>query len=163
MKPTPKSLKPKLTRTELKQAALGLLALRDHTRQELIQKLSPKAENPGELLAVIDDMTQLGYQSDSRFTAAFLHSRSQRFGPNRLKQELHHKGIKATDSTEALASLDKDWCAQALAVLQKKYTDLDAHDLKQKAKAYRFLASRGFTAEHIRYAFNQIGATDEDF
>jgi regulatory protein len=163
VKPTPKSLKPKLTRVELKQAALGLLALRDHTRHELTQKLSSKAENPEELLAVIDDMTELGYQSDSRFTAAFLHSRSQRFGPNRLKQELHHKGIKTTESTEALVTLDKDWCAQACAVLQKKYPNLDAQDLKQKAKAYRFLASRGFTAEHIRYAFNQIGATDEDF
>lgn len=155
MKPIPKSLKPKLNEAELKQAALGLLALREHSRQELKQKLLPRAESLEMLDVVLDGISDYGYQSDQRFTSVYLNSRMQRYGPVRLQQELKNKGIDAALRQEAMTELNVDWKARARDSLQKKYPQLDKQDLKQKAQAYRFLASRGFSAEQIAYALGE--------
>lgn len=140
-----------LSAAELRQAAITLLSRRDYSRHELRQKLLPKAANPDDVALLLDDIEARGWQSDARFSEVFLRDRSQRYGPVRLRQELKQKGIGGHEAEQAFAGLEVDWYAQARAALLKKYGEVPT-ELAIKAKAYRFLAARGFRAEHINQA-----------
>ncbi len=136
----------------LRQAIISLLGRRDYSRKEIYDKYKDRLESPADLDAVLDDFAQLGWQSDTRFCESYLNSRCYRYGPIRLRYELGNKGISEDQIEQALAQQDMDWHAQAVDILQRKYNDLDTKDHKQKGKAYRFLAQRGFSTEHIQQA-----------
>lgn len=145
-----------LSAAELRQAVITLLSRRDHSRHELRQKLLTRAANSDDVALLLDDLEARGWQSDTRFSEAFLRDRSQRYGPVRLRQELKQKGIGNQDADQAFAELEVDWYAQARAALLKKYGEVPT-ELAVKAKAYRFLVSRGFRAEHINQALSLDG------
>jgi len=148
-----------LDRARLRQAVIDLLSRRDYSRLELQRKLQPKAADADDLTAVLDDMAERRWQSDERFTDAFLHSRSDRYGPLRLTQELQQKGI--ADARTAVAALDTDWQERAAQLALRKFSGADLTDIKQKARIYRHLAQRGFNADHIRYALEQLAAAGD--
>ena len=146
-------LKPKvLDYAGLRQAIINLLGRRDYSRKELYDKYKVRVESLADLDSVLDDFAELGWQCDTRFCESYLNSRRYRYGPIRLKYELGNKGISEDQVEQALEQLDMDWYAQATDILQRKYADLDTQDHKQKGKAYRFLAQRGFNSEHIQQA-----------
>lgn len=140
-----------LTLAEVKQKVLDLLSRRDYSRHELFSKLKEKA-NLEELNRVLDDMAERGWQSDQRFANNFLNSRSSKYGPLRLQQELRNKGVHSDLSSQAFDELEVNFKQQAREIFERKFPDFDATDMKQKAKAYRFLAQRGFSAEQVQYA-----------
>lgn len=151
-----------LEKAALRQVVIDLLSRRDYSRQELIRKLQPKAASYDDLINVLDDMAARQWQSDERFTEMFIHARSQRYGPVRLAQELRQKGISETATREALAAADTNWRDTALDLLRRRFSADDLSDIKQKAKAYRFLAQRGYSAEQVQYALRQLTSLDED-
>lgn len=142
----------KLDRTALRQAILNLLGRRDYSRKEIQVKYQDRVEDLADLDATLDDFAERGWQSDTRFCESFLNSRCFRYGPVRLRYELINKGISEEQIEHALTALDMDWYHQATDILQRKYSALNTKDPKQKGKAYRFLAQRGFNSEHIRQA-----------
>lgn len=148
-------LKPRvLDYAGLRQAIISLLGRRDYSRKELYDKYKVRVESLTDLDSVLDDFADLGWQSDTRFCESFLNSRCYRYGPIRLRYELGNKGIGEDEIEHALEKLDMDWHSQAADVLQRKYSDLDTQDHKQKGKAYRFLAQRGFNSEQIQQALD---------
>lgn len=149
-----------LDRAGLRQAVIDLLSRRDYSRLELQRKLQPKAASAEDLSAVLDDMAERRWQSDERFADAFLHSRSGRYGPLRLTQELQQKGI--ADARQAVASLDTDWRAQAAQLASRKFTGCNVTDMKEKARIYRYLAQKGFSADHIQYALRCLESANTD-
>ena len=68
----------------LRERALGFLARREHSRAELRRKLAPHAESPGELEALLDDLVQRRFLSESRFAEARAHVMSRKFGAARI-------------------------------------------------------------------------------
>lgn len=146
-----------LNRAKLKGVLFDLLARRDYSRHELMQKLSPRAENLSDLIALLDELAEMGLQSDQRFSESFVRSRSQRYGPLRLKQALRQKGIEATQLNQALDEAEMDWQAQAHTLIQQRFPTFDRQDIKQKAKVYRFLAQRGFSSDQIHAALARVG------
>lgn len=149
-----------LDRAALRQAILNLLGRRDYSRKEIQVKYQDRVENLADLDVTLDDFAERGWQSDTRFCESFLNSRCFRYGPIRLRYELSNKGITEEQIEQALAALDMDWFAQATDILQRKYSDLHTKDHKQKGKAYRFLAQRGFNSEHIRQALDDYKASN---
>ena len=146
-----------LDRAGLRQAVIDLLSRRDYSRLELQRKLQSKAASADDLQSVLDDMAERHWQSDERFTDAFLHSRSERYGPVRLAQELQQRGI--ADARQSVAALDTDWREQAAQLALRKFAGTDLSDMKEKAKIYRHLAQRGFTTSHIHYALAVLEQT----
>jgi regulatory protein len=55
-----------LTKRALKAKAVGLLALREYTRAELLKKLSPLAETPEMMSEVLDELTAVIRQARER-------------------------------------------------------------------------------------------------
>ncbi|MGD9870414.1 MAG: recombination regulator RecX [Thauera sp.] len=133
----------------LRERALRHLARRDHSRAELSRKLASHGE-PDEIAAVIDRMSELGLQSDSRYAEAFVRSKSARFGSTRLRSELSRRGvdrdlIDAALETECVESETE----RARAVLRGRFSTPPA-DAREWGRQARFLQTRGFAPELIR-------------
>lgn len=146
-----------LERPALMAAAVDLLSRRDYSRRELWRKLAPKASSPEDLESVLDDLSQRNWQSDERFAAMFLRSRSSRgLGPRRLQQELQQKGISSELTSETLSESDQDWFENAREVAERKARSIGLDHPELKNKLWRFMSYRGFSGDQIAHAIEHI-------
>jgi regulatory protein len=138
----------------IRAAALNALARREHSREELSRKLSARFGDHQSLInGVLDRLADEGLQSDSRFAEAYCRAKSQcGYGQRYILNALKSKGVSENDWHQAAASLELDWFALALNVLNKKFGDTPIGDMRDKARRVRFLQYRGFTGDQIRYA-----------
>lgn len=132
----------------IRQRALGYLARREYTRQELKRKLAPHAEDKADVDALLEDFQKRGWLSEERFTEQLLHARRAKFGTQRIVQELRQKGVGEEAISAALPELKDSELETAKAVWEKKFGAPPA-DAKEKARQIRFLASRGFSQDVI--------------
>jgi regulatory protein len=133
----------------LKGRALRYLAAREHSRAELLRKLAPHAQEPGEIERVLDELQAKGFISAERVAASLLHRRSARLGDARIRQELQSKGLDADTVAQALEQLRGTEHQRAQAVWQRKF-GLSASDAAGRARQMRFLLGRGFSADVVR-------------
>ena len=120
------------------------------SKQELRRKLLPYAENAEEVDALLEELSARNWQSDDRYAESYVYSKAKRYGRLRLTQALTQQGVDAEVIAAALPQ-QADEQQTACAVLRKKF-DSPPKDLLAQQRAYRFLAYRGFSGEHIRYA-----------
>lgn len=132
----------------LRARALKALARREHSRQELQQKLLPFAEDPEQIEPLLDDLEKRGWLSEARFVEQLTTVRRRRFGAARIVHELREKGVSAAAIAAAQSQLKGSEVAAARAVWKKKFGNRPAN-LQERAKQARFLASRGFSAEAV--------------
>ncbi len=137
------------TGPSLKCRVLRLLALREHTRTELEQKLARHDPDPDELKAALDDWQAKGFISEARVVESVLHTRATRLGAQRVRRELQQKGVGAEAVAQAMDRLRETEETRAREVWRKKF-GAPAADAKEKAKQMRFLLARGFAAEVVR-------------
>ena len=69
----------------LKGRALRLLSQREHSRAELVRKLSPHEEVPGELVQVLDDLHAKGFIDETRVLESVVNHRASKLGNGRVK------------------------------------------------------------------------------
>jgi len=132
----------------LRNRALALLARREHTRSELQRKLATHAEDPQELIDLLDDLTRRDWLSDARFAEALVQGKQAKFGATRLAYELRERGVADDLIREQLAQLKESELDRARQVWQAKF-GAPPQDAKARAKQMRFLQSRGFGLEVI--------------
>lgn len=140
----------------LRARALQYLARREYSRAELRGKLLPhvqhdtesEQEAPAELDALLDDFTARGWLSDARAATQLIHAKRQRFGMQRITHELRQRGISDELIDAALPQLKETEQEAAREVWKKKFGRLP-QDNHEKAKQFRFLQSRGFSADVI--------------
>ncbi len=137
------------------QGAVRLLAMREHSRRELRNKLGRRF---GEevIEPVLAELEAQGLQSDRRFAEQYVHSRrSKGFGPLRISAELSERGI---DEELIAAWLDQDdgqWRQLMLEVARRKFGASPPQDRREQARRGRFLSSRGFPGHLINdYLFS---------
>ena len=135
----------------LRERALRLLARREFSRAELARRL--RADAPGEdetdaLSALLDELEQGGYLSDSRYAEQRTTARAGRLGNARLAHELRTKGVDEAIIGSALEAAGSE-IERARAVWQKKYGSRPT-TREDWARQARFLQSRGFSSETIR-------------
>lgn len=137
--------------TEIRHAAIALLAQREHSRRELTEKLSRRFSDTDTIAAQIDWLQQENLQSDARFAEQFVRSRVQRgHGPYRIKSELRQRGVEGAVIDSALAQNEIDWDARLAELIERKWGDTPATDIKELAKRSRYLQGRGFDGDAIR-------------
>ena len=134
-------------------AAMGLLARREHSAFELCNKLKTRGFAEEEITEVVKELEGKGYQSDKRFTEAYLEMRKKRgFGSIRIRQELKEKGI-SSELIETAFSADIDsWVSLANSVRVKRFGDGEPKEFKERMRQAQFLQYRGFTSEQIKRA-----------
>jgi len=140
---------------DIYNAALYLLTRRDHSEQELAQKLRAKfSVSSMELSVLLDALVVAGYLDDRRFAESYTRARMRKgFGPERIKPELRAKGVDESLISEVIASEDLDWANTAQSVWQKKYHQFP-NDFKEKARQANFLRYRGFNSNHLESIFD---------
>jgi len=149
----------------LRGRALQWLAQREHSRQELRDKLlwwlrsgAPDASaEPGAqrdtaadaqaVESLLDELQAAGHLSQPRFVESRIHARAGRFGNRRIEQELRRLG--AEPDAQAREALQASEPERAREVWLRKFGQPPA-TLAERARQMRFLAGRGFSADTIR-------------
>ena len=134
-----------------RQAALRLLARRDHSLAELKLKLQQRGFDKITISTVLELLQQNNLLNQPRFIENYIHFRKQKgWGPLCIQQELIARGIAEESIEEKLNIDDNAWLQEATKVLQKKFKHNSPSDFKAWTKQARFLQYRGFTKEQIR-------------
>ena len=157
------SKKPKQS-PSLKARALRLLSLREYSRKTLAAKLTESEarwakldvdqinENPQETIfsieAVLDDFEARGWLSDERFAEALVRRRSERYGARKIADELERAGVDSKQAAKLIGTLKETEFQRAHDLWTRKYGQ-KAQDQKERARQYRFLASKGFSSEVV--------------
>jgi regulatory protein len=129
---------------------LRALAMREHSRTELLQKLAGKGISRGLAAQVVDDLGARELQSDERFAESYVHGRVQRgYGPVWIRQALAQRGIQG-DLADALLDQPREyWMARAEDARVRKFGEQPPCDRGEWQKQARFLAQRGFSTDLI--------------
>lgn len=136
--------------TKIRRVALNMLARRDHSRQELSQKLKAKGCGGEDIKTVLDALVQEGLINEPRFAENYIYwRRGKGFGPARIAMELQTRGIASETIAQHLQIADNAWFTEARKVWQKHFRGKLPHDNQSRARQMRFLQYRGFTREQI--------------
>lgn len=150
--------------------SLRLVSKRRHTVSEIRKKLSALCENHPEIeVGIIDEvisrLLELKYLDDNEFVKDYVLSRIQ-FKPrgiSLIKQELRIKGIDKNIIESGFEGMDYDESKACLDLISKKNRLWSKHPLqKQKEKAFRFLASKGFSKEAIYTTLKSCYSSDRE-
>lgn len=135
----------------IREAALRLLARREHSRLELARKLTRRGWSEPVLERVMDELAEQGLQSDERYAESYVRQRtSKAYGPVRIRSELSERGIGRAEAARAMEAESPDWFAIAANWYEKRYGPEPPANLKEKSRRQQALARRGFTHEHVR-------------
>lgn len=136
---------------EIREAALRLLARREHSRVELTRKLTRKGWSEPVVEVVIGELAEENLQSEERFAESFVRQRiAKAYGPVRIRAELSERGVDRAEIARALETESPDWFAIAANWYERRYGSNPPADLKEKSRRQQALARRGFAHEHIR-------------
>jgi regulatory protein len=144
------------------QRAVALLARREHSRDELAHKLARylgEGDDAAGIDAALDQLEARGMLSDARFAAALVRSRGERFGTERVTQELRQRGVDPEVARRAVDALKQTEFERARAVWCRKFGTV-ARNEAERARQVRFLTARGFRADVILRIVK--GGTDAD-
>jgi len=142
---------------EIQESCLRLLARREHSRQELLNKLALRGFDRDDAQPVIDELAEQGWQDDLRYAESYARFRIQKgYGPIRVGYELKQNGIAAFDLEGLVQEEAGGWMVLLEQVYSKKYTDDAVLERNEWAKRSRFLLHRGFSGAMISALFDQL-------
>lgn len=135
----------------------------EKTLREKIRKA--KTDNEEWIDFAINKVQEYGFQSDLRYAEMIIRrglSPSNSWGVRRIQQELIKKGIHRDVADEALSALSEDNPVErATQALAKKYKSLVIKEPKDKNRAVRFLAGKGFGFDVISSAISAHNNPEE--
>ncbi len=135
---------------QIRKECLRLLTRRDHSRQELQDKLTFKGYDRNRVSETVDELSLQSWQSDSRYAENYARMRSQKgFGPVRIAFELRQQGIDPSEIENAMRKATDDWQSLLEQVYLKKFSSAASFDRNERAKRIRFLLQRGFSNSMI--------------
>ena len=133
---------------------MDLLARREHSAQELRQKLKTREHGHDAIDEVLLALQQDHLQSDSRFTESYVNNRvNAGIGPIRIRYELRQKGIDDFLAEEFLAPLSALWDEMMVQQRIKKFGEAIPSEYRESTKQARFLQNRGFSGEAVMRLF----------
>ena len=135
----------------LRNRALGMLARREHSSNELRLKLSRGGADPAVIDEVLQQLADEGLQSDTRFAESLTRQRvSAGHGPLRVLADLRAHGIDDSLIASVLDESDPQWLQRAAHVRRRRFGSDPPRDARDLARQFRFLQYRGFSGEQAR-------------
>lgn len=132
-------------------SAIYSLAMREHSRKELAQKLKTKDFSEGvDINALLDNLEENNYLNEERFAESFIRYRSSRGqGLLKITNELKKRGVCNSIIQSTMMDAELNWDELAREQLKKKFGGEKPKDYKEKARQMRFLLGRGFPVDVI--------------
>lgn len=140
-----------------------LLAMREHSRREIVAKLTQKGyREVAEETA--DRLSEYGYLSDERFASLYAKElkEKKKLGKGRIKQELLRKGIDRDIIENVLDDMEENPEEEILSILRKKYPSF-SEDEKVKNRAVNALLRYGYRIHDIKNALSSFDNGDEEY
>ncbi len=135
------------------QRALGLLTRREHSRKELIRKLTTRGLDATEVEAAVEKLVEAGWQDDGRFAESVVRNRTGGgYGPMHIRAELRTHGLDDDAIAAALDTFEGSWLENARELVSRRYGDAIHDDLSVRRKAADTLMRRGFPGDVVRAA-----------
>ncbi len=142
----------------IRDAAVRLLARREHSRFELARKLGSRGHPQDLIKEIVGSLADDGLQSDERFAEAFVRSALGRGqGPLKIRAGLAERGV---DSDIASAYFDLDaheWSERAASTLRKRFGTAPMENRAEWARKARFLTGRGFPSDVVAKVLGSLG------
>jgi regulatory protein len=143
---------------KIRTAALGLLAGRDFSRNELVERLLRKGHDGANVQVVVAALVQEGLLREGRYVGQFITQRAGRGqGPQRIRMELRERGVDPEAIEAGLDRAETDWLQAAREARRRKFGVSLPRDYRERAKQARFLQYRGFSSDQIRAALGTGG------
>jgi regulatory protein len=133
----------------LRGRALAMLARREHTRAEMVRKLSPHAESPEQVEQLLDALVARGWLSEARFAESRANTLTRKFGSRKIEHDLRSRGVSADVVEQTVARALVQELENCRAVWERKFGVLP-QGAAERGRQMRFLAGRGFSAEAVR-------------
>lgn len=150
--------------SEATKRAYAILALRDHSRMELRQKLVRKGFETHIVDRLLVSLEDAGLLDDARFAEQFVRSQREAKGKSlsAITRALRDKGVSDDDARTAVEELGDDF-PLALAAARKKVAGTRglAHEARLR-RTLALLARRGFGGSVARRATEQALAEEPD-
>ncbi len=146
----------------IRDCSIRLLARREHSRLELQRKLEARDFVRGHIGPVLDALESEGLLSDARFAEMFSRTRLENGqGPLKIRADLQARGVSGEVIDHALELVDDSWLVHCRAAWQRRFGVAPA-DRRAWSRQARFLANRGFSAEHVRRVLDEVAEDDAD-
>ena len=149
---------------DIKNICLRLLARREHSKKELLQKLVAKGFNKILAANIINELVQEGWQDDLRYAENYARSRIQKgYGPVRIAYELQQNGVDINPNSVSLnleaivqATTAGSWIGLLEEIYNKKFGSSKKPDVNERAIQSSFLFQRGFSGAMISAFFEHL-------
>jgi regulatory protein len=140
--------------SSIRNKAMDLLARREHSAQELRQKLKAREYDADAIDEILQVLKEDRLQSDERFTESYVNHRfNAGVGPLKIRYELRQKGVSDRLVDEFLEPLSDQWDELMTRQRIRKYGASIPNDYAERMKQARFLQNRGFSPESVMRLF----------
>lgn len=153
--------KKELTFDEAKDKALRLLEFRSHSEKELTDKLLRAGAKEEDIEEILVFCRNYGFVDDRKFALAKARDLKnlKKYGNQRIKAELYHKGISAEYIDEALLEIGDDETDMLKPLAEKKLGG--NFDKKNIDKCIRYFIYRGYNYSDIKSCIETIKSESE--
>jgi regulatory protein len=143
------------TSIELKQSiqqiCLRLLAMREHSQRELLDKLALRGYSRADVEPIIAEFAEQGWQDNQRFAECYARQRMIKgYGPVRIRYELQQRGIAELDLEQLAEDNVGGWLNSLLQIYENKFDQQPKLSRAEWLKRSRFLQQRGFSHDMIK-------------
>lgn len=146
-----------------KDKALWLISYRDHSKRELIDKVSRHSSKDAAVKAV-ERLEELGLINDENYASRYAQELlfTKHMSKSGAVRKLVEKGINKDLATDIVDNIDCDTNENICAVIDKKYIRY-LTDEKGRRKAYNGLLRLGYSHSDIKHALNKYTDIDEQY
>ncbi len=148
-----------------KNKALNTLSKTSQSEKKIRQKLSDDFEEDI-IDDVIDFLQKYNFINDDELASKIINTNLSinKYGSNKIKQNLYNKGLDKSTIDEAISGIDNDLeFENALHLAQKRYSRLKNEDPKKiYAKISNHLAYKGFNYDIIKSVLNKVLKEDSN-
>jgi len=146
---------------EAKARLEALCAYQERSSFELIKKMNQWGIDREDQDRLLAELISTNFLNEERFAEAFTSGkmRIKRWGKIKIRIELKKRMISDYSINKALNSIDLDEYWKNLLHLAEKKWELTAKEkdhFKRKGKVYRFLATKGYEADLIKDAVEEV-------
>ena len=148
------------------EKAMRILSVSARTGHELKEKLLKSGYSPTEAESAVEECVKRGYINDELLAADFTAlSLSRGSGCRKIRQKLLKRGLDrelVAQTLEENSDAEPESARQAL-IFKWKTLSRETDPFKKRAKAFRFLAGRGYPPGLAAELIDEISRSEDDF
>ncbi|MDR1940247.1 MAG: RecX family transcriptional regulator [Clostridiales bacterium] len=139
---------------------LKMLSAKRVTERQAREALQKREYMDESIECAVDKCRGYGYLDDAAYAADYVAAHKSKLGSLALKYELKQRGVSEDLINYAIEDIDEEEAACGL--LKKYMRGGGLSDVKQKNKAVRYLASKGYKYDTVRRAIDCVASETED-